>query len=157
MNELQLRDIHLPEHALWWPPAPGWWLAAILLVVLLASLPWLIRLLKRKSPRRYSLRELDRIRASYAAGEASAELLTRVSSLLRRIVISYHGRERGAAATGEDWLRQLEQMADGFDAEQLRWLTRDRYRPGSECDIEALLRSCETWIRALPRRAHVAD
>ena len=32
MNELQLRDIHLPESSLWWPPAPGWWILALLLI-----------------------------------------------------------------------------------------------------------------------------
>ena len=39
MNELQqlpLRDIHLPEAVSWWPPAYGWWL----LVVLLGACAW---------------------------------------------------------------------------------------------------------------------
>lgn len=40
----QLRDIHLPEAVGWWPPAPGWWLLTLL--VLLASY-YLVRFLVR--------------------------------------------------------------------------------------------------------------
>ena len=34
-NTLQLHDIHLPDPAGWWPPAPGWWILALLLLALL--------------------------------------------------------------------------------------------------------------------------
>ena len=45
MNELELRDIHLPEASLWWPPAPGWWISALLLLLLmlLVILLWAVQ------------------------------------------------------------------------------------------------------------------
>ncbi len=57
MNELELRDIHLPDASLWWPLAPGWWIAAALLLVLGLLTPWLIRRLRYKPVNRLSLGE----------------------------------------------------------------------------------------------------
>ena len=157
MNGPQLRDIHLPEASFWWPPAPGWWLAALLLAAFAWLAWWLWRRRRaRLSLRREALHELERIRAEYAAsarhaGDRDAQALRAVASLLRRVLIGYRGRRDSAATTGEDWNRQLRALAAcGFSAEQLELLAHARYRPACDCDGEALLHACENWIRALP-------
>jgi hypothetical protein len=159
MNELELRDIHLPDVSLWWPPAPGWWLLALLLVLLALALPWLRRRFRDKPLSRLSLREFELIREAHANGQSAQDTVSQVARLLRRVLISYRGRERHAACTGEDWLAELEQLAPrhGFSDDQLRLLTRDRYRAQLDCDVDGLLRACESWIRNLPRgRDHVS-
>lgn len=153
MKPLELRDIHLPDAGLWWPPAPGWWLLALLLLALLASLPWLLKRLRRKSLKSLSLRELERIREAARNGGEDSALLRELSALIRRILISYYGREQVAAASGSEWQARIERLAPGagFSEAQLRLLGEDRYRRDVEADIEALLHSSERWIRALPR------
>jgi hypothetical protein len=153
MNPLELRDIHLPEASLWWPPAPGWWLGLLLVAGLAILLPRLLRWYRHKPLGRVSLLELERIRRAYDQGESEREVLNEVASLLRRVTISYYGRNAAAAATGVDWLRQLRQLSpdSGFTERQLELLVRERYRAHCELDIEQLLQGCERWLRALPR------
>lgn len=154
MNELELRDIHLPEVSLWWPPAPGWWLALLLLLVLFAILLWAIRRTRQKPLRRLCLHELERIRQQHDSGLSDSAVLGDIAVLLRRALISYHGRDAYAASTGESWIKQLQQVVPrhGFNSAQLQLLARDRYKPDCRYDIENLLLSCERWLRALPRR-----
>ena len=153
MNELELRDIHLPEASLWWPPAPGWWISALLLLVLVVMLVLAVRWIRHKPLRRLSLDELKRIRQRHDSGSSDKAVLADVAALLRRTLISYNGRGSCAASAGEVWIEQLQQLApqQGFSSEQLQLLSRDRYQPDYSCDIESLLQSCERWLRALPR------
>ena len=158
MNQPELRDIHLPDVNLWWPPAPGWWISLALIVLLLWLLPRLLRWLRHKPAKRLSLLELERIRLRYKEGQSDKIILSEVTSLLRRVTISYYGREQYAALTGAQWIEQLQRLApgSGFSEQQLQLLTHDRYRAHCEPDVEALLRSMEQWLRALPRRQHVS-
>lgn len=153
MNELELRDIHLPDANLWWPPAPGWWWL-LLLALAVAILAWLLLRRRRASMlRRESLRELQQIELDYRANRDPAIALREVGSLLRRTLISYRGRTGYAGSTGELWIAQLRELStrDPFDDEQLRLLGHLRYCRERDCDIERLLDSSRRWVRALPR------
>ena len=153
MNPPQLRDIHLPDPGLWWPPAPGWWLLLLLSILLLVMLPRLWRWLRRQPPKRVALRQLESIRRDYREGRGDKLVLGEIAALLRRVTISYYGRRATAASTGEQWLRQLQGLApgQGFSEQHYELLTRGRYRPQAQCDIDALLLACEQWLRKLPR------
>lgn len=165
MNELPLKDIHLPEEILWWPPAPGWWLLLILVIIFVSYLPRLLRWLRWKPVKTHSLRELARIRADMdradiGNGLEQQRVSQEISILLRRTVISYCGRVIGASVTGKNWVEQLNRLAgdECFTAEQNEWLSIGQYQPSARCDLESMLHSCESWIKALPRRnPDVAD
>jgi hypothetical protein len=149
----ELRDIQLPDASLWWPPAPGWWISLGLILLLVWLLPRLLRWLKHKPLRRLSQQELARIRLNYQQGHSDRAVLGEVAALLRRVTMSYYGREQYASATGSQWLEQLQTLAPGagLSVEQLELLAHQRYRAQCEFDVEALLQSTETWLRALPR------
>ena len=160
MNELELRDIHLPDASLWWPPAPGWWAALILLLVLLVLVPRLLRRIRQTPLKRQCLHELDRIQQNFISSESIPVAVGETATLLRRTLMAYLGREGFAASTGAAWTQQLQTLAGGqkFSQPQLELLEQNRYRRDFECDVDGLLQACERWIRALPRsEAHVSD
>ena len=114
-STLPLRDIHLPEGVGWWPPAPGWWLLPVLLLLGLAVL-WYSRLLYRR--RRYSAvnmakQELAGIRSRYDTDHDAVHCARAISALLRRVSISLFPRVESAGLTGREWLEFLGGRGDG--------------------------------------------
>ncbi len=161
MNELPLRDIHLPTDSLWWPPAPGWWMLLVLLILIGLSLPKIRGWLRHRPIKSTCLRELGRIRQTAGAGhDDKRRLIQEISVLLRRTVMSYGTRETDASLSGEQWISRLNQFSGEpcFSSTQCDLLTRGQYQPEFEVDIDELFRNCENWINALPRReGHAAD
>ena len=109
-STLPLREIHLPESVGWWPPAPGWWLLPVLLLLGLGA-AWFSRLLYRR--RKYSAinmarKELAAIRSRYAADRDAGRCVRSVSGLLRRVSISVFPRAESAGLTGDDWVAFLQ-------------------------------------------------
>ena len=108
-STLSLREIHLPESVGWWPPAPGWWLLPVLLLLGLAA-AWFGRLLYRR--RKFSAismarKDLAGIRSRYAADRDAGHCVRSVSGLLRRVSISVFPRAESAGLTGDEWVAFL--------------------------------------------------
>lgn len=146
----QLRDIHLPEPIGWWPPAPGWWLLALTVLVISAVAVYYLRryLYKRNRYRKEALRELRNLRAKLAALETGAAV-DELASLLRRVAIKTCGREKVAPLTGENWLRFLDDKGgtNQFTAGPGKVLGEGHYRPSVEADLDQLGLIIEKWIR----------
>ncbi|HXS73519.1 MAG TPA: DUF4381 domain-containing protein [Rhodanobacteraceae bacterium] len=147
-----LRDIHLPQVP-WWPPAIGWWvLAALLLVVICASVIFVIRARGRMRPRRAVRRELGALASRFARDGDAVALAAGLSRLLRRIALML---EPAAAARNADaWRAFLQQRApDAFNGDQLAALLEAPYRAHAVFDGEALLAATDRWCAsALQRR-----
>ena len=102
---LDLRDIHAAAPPSLWPPAPGWWvLAVLLLVVLVVFGRWLARRLRQRRYKRQVLNELELLSDCYTK-ESVADFIAAQSTLMRRVALSRYTRERVASLTGSDWLR----------------------------------------------------
>ncbi|WP_338074172.1 DUF4381 domain-containing protein [Halochromatium glycolicum] len=146
-EQLDLRDIHLPEQPGFWPPAPGWWLlAAVLLAVLISGgrLGW--RAWRRWRRRRVLLAELERLRADLDAGPA---LAAAVSALLKRVALSRYPRAEVAPLTGDAWLAFLERTGgEGRFAEGPgRALADAPYAPDAAAvDGPGLLAAARSWL-----------
>jgi hypothetical protein len=161
MNELPLKDIHLPDGVSWWPPAPGWWVLGVVLIVflflMLLLLPKLWRWLRYKTVRSLSLKEFYLIQQAYQRQADQKITLQALTSLLRRTAMSKSGRIGHAGIVGDDWISQLNQISNKgcFTQAQAELLKHGGYQPaiqgGNEADIDSLLKSCETWIKSLPR------
>lgn len=127
----QLRDIRGLDPVSGWPPALGWWLVA-LGVLLLFYLAWRYRAsLRLRIPpipvlrignwrwdAGRQLRDLRQRALTQDPRRTAAEL----SELLRRIAMARLGREACAGLTGADWLAWLTER----DPRQFDWLQRGR-------------------------------
>ncbi|MCP3686907.1 MAG: DUF4381 domain-containing protein [Gammaproteobacteria bacterium] len=159
MNEIPLRDIHLPGAVSWWPPALGWWLAGLALIVLIPGFIFLRRWIKHKSLKKLTSIEFKNIVEKYDQQHDNRRLLSQLSSLLRRVLMSYLGRNSSAAVTGDEWIKQLNILADMhcFSPEQEALLRQGQFQRELDFDSLALINSCESWIKGLPRsQQHVS-
>lgn len=160
-GELALRDIHLPDSVSWWPPAPGWWLLLVMLIVA-GVLLWLwIKRPPKIRLNKAALAEINQLQARYPNQLSELQCLKELSSILRRIGISYLGRERHAGMIGHEWYRRLNELASeplGSD-EQIDWLVAVPYQ--ADCNLDQqqvidLLAQVKRWAGRLPINAGVA-
>lgn len=149
--EIPLRDIHLPDPVSWWPLAPGWWIAASVLIVLLviAALLWFRH--RRLRVRRAAMRELAAIESRYREHADTHRLARDLSQLARRTALAVAPDQTTVAATGEAWSECLDAMNESGTTDELikTALTRAPYRPGEDFDGDAVLAAFRPWLAGL--------
>ncbi|HTV49640.1 MAG TPA: DUF4381 domain-containing protein [Steroidobacteraceae bacterium] len=149
----QLAPEHAPAPPGWFPPAPGWWIAAALsALALLALWRWLSD--PRHRPRRAALRELRALRRRPLSDGALAASL---ENLLRRYAIALFGRAGVARLTGQAWLDFLaERGAPALRAEAGRSLIGCAFAGCGAGDRDRWLAAVHEFIgraaRVAPRR-----
>ncbi|MDH5229812.1 MAG: DUF4381 domain-containing protein [Gammaproteobacteria bacterium] len=103
-----LRDIHEPMDVSWWPPAIGWWILAIFIVLILVLfLRWFRRYRRRLKP--HVMKEFLYIRADYRDNQNTSLALSRLSILLKRW-LRVHSKEQVNGLQGDQWLEYLDQF-----------------------------------------------
>ncbi len=139
----QLRDLHLPGDPSWWPPAPGWWLAALIVGALLV---WLIhyahRWLVLRRPYRLARRELDRLQRALAAGSINErQFVDGANALIKRLCIHVRGDQHAARLSDAAWLTYLDQFLEAapFSNGPGVALGASRYAPVARVDPPELL------------------
>lgn len=147
-----LRDIHMPPEPGLWPPAPGWWILALLLLLITGGLAmWRIRARRRHRPQREALLALAALRRALAEGAAPQRVAAESTSLLRRAALARFPRREVAGLTGREWLDFLAAHGGGagFAAPEAAPLVRAPYAPRIGADeAERIIGLCERWIRA---------
>lgn len=82
----QLKDIHLPDAIVWWPPALGWWLVAIISLSLITLLTIFIsRYWIKTRYKRHAIKQLNHIIAQQNSYQDDVHAL---SELLRQTAIA---------------------------------------------------------------------
>jgi len=155
---LPLKDIHLPEPVSWWPLAPGWW-GLIILIAALIGLFFLGRTLYRRGQlRREAHQALQNIQARHKSHQNDQQLAADLSTLLRRVTLSYSSRDDVASLTDDAWLYFLDRgvaktkFKNAFSNGAGRVLIDAPYRSTVNIDSASLLKICTTWIDALPHK-----
>lgn len=108
LNDIPIRDIHLPDPVSWWPPALGWWLVMLLIFALLVGFAWYLKRRKRFEVKKQALRELDELYRRYQHNNDANIFVKDLSVLLRRICISQYPPQLVAGLTGRQWLKYLD-------------------------------------------------
>ncbi len=160
IQQLPLRDIHLPEPISWWPPAPGWWGILALFILLLLPTLLVLRLRNKGELRRTSKASIERVFAEYKIHCNSRHLIDELSMLLRRISLSHYPRSEVAGLTGDAWLEFLDlgvkdtPMQSGFSTGAGAVLALAPYKPDVQIDVDALHHICIQWVSNLPTEVY---
>jgi hypothetical protein len=146
-----LKDIHLPEPTDWWPPAPGWWLLALLLLLSPLLWRWLRPHLKRKPRRRYrsaALRELDNYYQQYQQQKDSAVFIQSVSALLKRVAMQCYSPDQVASLSGEQWGEFLGRDKDAATREDIKAILSQAHSQHLQTDTAVFYRFARQWVEA---------
>ena len=135
--QLALADIQEPVLNTFWPPAPGWWLLAVLVIVLLAyGFRFFWRRWQKALPLRQAKAELRLINQP----QQSAEL----NELLKRLVLCYSPGHQVLSAPVKQWQDFLQQQLPQQALPDLQSLLY-KSEP-SEADFSAYLQFVSKWL-----------
>ncbi len=149
MEQLPLKDIHLPDPVNWWPPAIGWWLLAVIVPLLIVAGIFLYKRLRRQTALKTAGKMLAALRRDKSRD--GLQTLVELSALLRRVAISVAPRTDVAALSGEAWLAYLDASFQDapFSRGVGRCLAEAPYRQAApaDADFDALFELCEQWLK----------
>jgi hypothetical protein len=153
----QLRDIHLPEAVTFWPPAPGWWVVLVLLLIGLAFVyrQAIIAMIQRRKLTNV-LAQLHEAHVCFTAlaqdaekrNQAGLDFLATVNILLNRVVMVKYPDAPSEKLSGNSWLAFLDSFDNTTDFTQGAGtpLAEGIYRRTFDADVDALLTLVTTWI-----------
>lgn len=162
----QLADIHLPEPVNFWPPAPGWWILALLLLIAAGfALRQLLALRTRKKICEYALAELDRCYqqlnedSPVDLDERKLRYVNEVNSVLRRVALVHFPQSNVASLGGSAWVDFIREKGESslLNEELATALAYGRFQTRCQVDADALHQMSRSWVRSLYLQSHTPD
>ena len=154
----RLADIHLPMAVSYWPPAPGWWLLALLLLVagFLLTRRY-IRYITQQRICQHALAELDRCYQEFAGsqdadpGEYTLRYVNAFNSVMRRVALVHFPQSKVASLGGSDWVDFIREKGDSsqLNEDLATALSYGRFQAKVEVDVNAMNSLGQAWISSL--------
>ena len=153
----QLADIHLPVEISYWPPAPGWWILAVMLLVggIFLSLRF-IQFRNLQQVCRHALLELESCYSQLAKIDSSdpsnqLRYVNEVNSVLRRVALVHFPHAKVASLGGKDWVDFIRQKGDSaaLNEEIAAALSFGRFQTHCEVDVDKMNDLGKAWITSL--------
>ena len=151
----QLQPIILPPPVSNWPPAPGWWLLCLLLLICIATYV----LLRTRRQSTQAIPNIDPLRASALeqlhalhkpyGGEQAGPWLQHINKLLKRLCASRYPDSASHTLSGRQWLTFLDSRCPAAGLSRWMILVQGAYQPDCRLDdksITQLQQSIEIWI-----------
>jgi len=140
-----LKELAYPEAIPFWPQTPGWWIAGLLILALLAWFVWRARhRWNQNSYRREALLSLEMMHNDPARAK-------QLPFLLRRSALTACDRTSVASLRGADWISWLNETAgrEVFEQEAAETLDRLAYSNADipSREVEPLLAASREWVR----------
>jgi hypothetical protein len=156
IQDLPIRDIHLPEAISWFPPAIGWWFIAIFVPIMTYFLIALIQRLFQKT----AIKDAKKLLKQLQTNDALTPLakVCELSVLLRRVAVSRDSESNVGGLTGRAWLDYLDSsLKDApFKNGSGRCLADAPYQKELPIDVDlsALFQLAQTWLNAQNSNTH---
>jgi len=149
----EIKDIQLPGAISWWPPAPGWWL--VFIILLLAA--WFLfgffrQKIKQRKPYLAANSALEALVKKHQDNKISdTELLLELSKFIRSVAMEFYGREHIAGLTGLAWLQFLDSKGktNSFSEGVGQSLEIGPYQPNPtlELDTAEFIILIQKWLK----------
>jgi hypothetical protein len=150
IQDLPIRDIHLPEQISWFPPAMGWWLLIIFVPIVSYFFIALIQRLLQKTAIKDAKKLLKKLQIN--ENLTPLEKVIELSSLLRRVAVSSDSKTNVGGLTGRAWLDYLDQSLKEapFKNGVGRCLADAPYQKelSPDVDLTALFELAKMWLNA---------
>lgn len=143
----QLRDIHLPATGGFWPPAPGWWVLAVLVLVALALAA--VALLRRSRRNRWRKQAMVTLADLAQNPEPTPSWFARLNTLLKQAARECHPESQPQALSGSAWVDFLiATTPEGRAAPRqvLEAMVRAAWQPTVEADPGEAIRFARHWL-----------
>jgi hypothetical protein len=145
----ELRDVHLPDPISWWPPAFGWWMLLVAVLIGVGLVLGIRAYRRRTRPRRLAIAQLKEVKQQYTAGSDEQQTITRLSDIVRRVALAVFPRSHVAGLSGQSWLQFLDrtghttQFSDGPG----QCLLSGPYQPHVTASAADVIPLIERWIQ----------
>ena len=145
----QLRDIHAAAPVSWWPPAPGWWVLALLVLVLLV---WVARRMlvryRLHQRRKQMLAWVDHLNASIDPARDPHAYLSTLNRIFKLVALRAFPGQHCAGLAGQDWVDFLiGKMEKTPSPDLLDVLASGPYDPSPQFDPGEMSELTRFWIR----------
>jgi len=142
----QLHDIHSPPPISLWPPAIGWWIIAIIMILTTAWYFYKNYFITHRV-RRAALKKFKQLQRDYSKNQN--QLIIELSILLRRIALAKFPQHQVAKLNSNTWLQFLDQTGNTKEFTQGlgQALSVAPYQKSPQIEIDKLMLIIEKWIR----------
>ena len=146
----QLRPNHLPDPVSWWPPAIGWWLSGLLILLLITAITFFtIRYIRRTRYRRLATKTGQQLLTDFQKHGDERRFVDDCNRLLKQTALQAYPQEIVARLHGQKWQQFLVDKSGnkGFMQGPGAILGSHRYQKELTVDVNALHSLTLSWIK----------
>ena len=142
-----LHPLREPALVGWWPPAPGWWLLALIMLIGTMWCGFLIwRQRRRNAYRRIARRQLAAIQEQFQRDGDTNHCVAAVNALLKSVAVTAYPRRQVASISGKEWLALINEPLDPQNHLDQSYLSALYSNQAGSLPIEQVIASADRWI-----------